>query len=72
MGKTVNMEEMHIIHPINELTYFFSEQQIEAQLLALSTSLGIAALLGICFTKMLAICFTIHGGFRGDLSFPYF
>lgn len=53
-------------------TLFFSEQQIETQLLAQSTSLGIVTLLGICFAKMLAICFTIHGGFRGGFIFPLF
>lgn len=53
-------------------TLFFSEQQIETQLLAKSASLGIVTLLGICFAKMLAICFTIHGGFRGGFIFPLF
>ena len=53
-------------------TLFFSEQQIETQLLAQSASLGIATLLGICLTKMIAICFTIHGGFRGGFIFPLF
>ncbi|NEQ55389.1 MAG: chloride channel protein, partial [Leptolyngbya sp. SIO3F4] len=53
-------------------TLFFSEQQIETQLLAQSASLGIVTLLGICLTKMLAICFTIHGGFRGGFIFPLF
>ena len=53
-------------------TLFFSEQQIETQLLAQSASLGVLTLLGICFAKMLAICFTIHGGFRGGFIFPLF
>lgn len=53
-------------------TLFFSEQQIETQLLAQSASLGIVTLLGICLTKMIAICFTIHGGFRGGFIFPLF
>ena len=53
-------------------TLFFSEQQIETQLLAQSASLGIVTLLGICLTKMVAICFTIHGGFRGGFIFPLF
>ncbi|NEQ67256.1 MAG: chloride channel protein [Symploca sp. SIO1B1] len=53
-------------------TLFFSEQQIETQLLAQSTSFGLVTLLGICFAKMLAICFTIHGGFRGGFIFPLF
>lgn len=53
-------------------TLFFSEQQIETQLLAQSASLGIVTLLGICLMKMVAICFTIHGGFRGGFIFPLF
>ena len=53
-------------------TLFFSEQQIETQLLAKSASLGVITLLGLCFAKMLAICFTIHGGFRGGFIFPLF
>ncbi|ESA36381.1 cl- channel voltage-gated family protein [Leptolyngbya sp. Heron Island J] len=53
-------------------TLFFSEQQIETQLLAQSASLGVMTLLGICLTKMIAICFTIHGGFRGGFIFPLF
>ncbi|MGB2923868.1 MAG: chloride channel protein [Limnothrix sp.] len=53
-------------------TLFFSEQQIESQLLAQSASLGIVTLLGICLAKMVAICLTIHGGFRGGFIFPLF
>lgn len=53
-------------------TLFFSEQQIETELLAQSASIGVLALLGICLTKMVAICFTIHGGFRGGFIFPLF
>ncbi|MEL6159959.1 MAG: chloride channel protein [Cyanobacteria bacterium J06554_11] len=53
-------------------TLFFSEQQIETQLLANSATFGIVTLLGICLAKMLAICFTIHGGFRGGFIFPLF
>ncbi|MBP0018299.1 MAG: chloride channel protein [Cyanobacteria bacterium SBLK] len=53
-------------------TLFFSERQIETQLLAQSASLGTITLLGICLAKMLAICFTIHGGFRGGFIFPLF
>ncbi|MEM9136367.1 MAG: chloride channel protein [Cyanobacteria bacterium P01_F01_bin.42] len=53
-------------------TLFFSEQQIETQLLAQSASYGIVALIGICLAKMLAICLTIHGGFRGGFIFPLF
>ncbi|MEL6224260.1 MAG: chloride channel protein, partial [Cyanobacteria bacterium J06627_8] len=53
-------------------TLFFSEQQIETELLSQAASFGVMTLLGICFTKMLAICFTIHGGFRGGFIFPLF
>ncbi|MEO1620321.1 MAG: chloride channel protein [Cyanobacteria bacterium J06632_3] len=53
-------------------TLFFSEQQIESELLANATSLGVMTLLGICLAKMLAICCTIHGGFRGGFIFPLF
>ena len=53
-------------------TLFFSEQQIETQLLAKSASYSVTVLLCICLAKMLAICFTIHGGFRGGFIFPLF
>jgi H+/Cl- antiporter ClcA len=53
-------------------TLFFSEQQIETELLAQSATFGAITLLAICFAKMLAICFTIHGGFRGGFIFPLF
>ncbi|NJN72237.1 MAG: chloride channel protein [Limnothrix sp. RL_2_0] len=53
-------------------TLFFSEQQIESELLAQSASFGLVTLLGICLAKMFAICFTIHGGFRGGFIFPLF
>lgn len=53
-------------------TLFFSEQQIETELLAQSMSFGVITLLGICLSKMLAICLTIHGGFRGGFIFPLF
>ncbi|NEQ96089.1 MAG: chloride channel protein [Cyanothece sp. SIO2G6] len=53
-------------------TLFFSEQQIESRLLAESASLTVMTLLGICFAKMVAICLTIHGGFRGGFIFPLF
>ncbi|MEL7409653.1 MAG: chloride channel protein, partial [Cyanobacteria bacterium J06558_2] len=35
-------------------------------------ALGITTLLCITVAKMLAICFTIHGGFRGGFIFPLF
>ncbi|MEO0768987.1 MAG: chloride channel protein [Cyanobacteria bacterium J06649_4] len=53
-------------------TLFFSETQIETELLAQSASFGMMTLLGICLAKMVAICFTIHGGFRGGFIFPLF
>lgn len=53
-------------------TLFFSEQQIESQLLAQSATFGVVTLLGICLAKMVAICCTIHGGFRGGFIFPLF
>lgn len=53
-------------------TLFFSEQQIETRLLAESASFTVIMLLGICLAKMLAICLTIHGGFRGGFIFPLF
>ncbi len=53
-------------------TLFFSEEQIETQLLAKSASYGVTMLLCLCLAKMLAICFTIHGGFRGGFIFPLF
>ena len=53
-------------------TLFFSEQQIETRLLAQSASYGMVMLLGICLAKMVAICCTIHGGFRGGFIIPLF
>ncbi|MGK7889580.1 MAG: chloride channel protein [Leptolyngbyaceae cyanobacterium] len=53
-------------------TLFFSEQQIETQLIEPAASLTVLMLLGICLAKMVAIAFTIHGGFRGGFIFPLF
>lgn len=53
-------------------TLFFSEQQIETQLIEPAATLSIVMLLGICLAKMIAISFTIHGGFRGGFIFPLF
>ena len=53
-------------------TLFFSEQQIETQLIESASTLGIVTLLGIMIAKMFAISFTIHGGFRGGFIFPLF
>lgn len=53
-------------------TLFFGEQQIETQLIEPVTTLTVVTLLGICLAKMIAISFTIHGGFRGGFIFPLF
>ena len=53
-------------------TLFFSEQQIETQLIEPAMSFSVVMLLGICLAKMIAISFTIHGGFRGGFIFPLF
>ena len=53
-------------------TLFFSEQQIETQLIEAASTLGLVTLLGITLAKMFAISFTIHGGFRGGFIFPLF
>lgn len=53
-------------------TLFFSEQQIETQLIEPAATFTIVTLLGICLAKMVAIAFTIHGGFRGGFIFPLF
>ena len=53
-------------------TLFFSEQEIETQLIEPAATFTIVMLLGICLAKMVAIAFTIHGGFRGGFIFPLF
>lgn len=53
-------------------TLFFSEQQIETQLIQPAATFSLITLLGICLAKMIAISFTIHGGFRGGFIFPLF
>ena len=53
-------------------TLFFSEEQIETQLIEPAMSFTVVVLLGICLAKMVAISFTIHGGFRGGFIFPLF
>ncbi len=60
---------MAVLYP---QTLFFSEQQIETQLIEAASTLGIVTLLGITLAKMFAISFTIHGGFRGGFIFPLF
>ena len=53
-------------------TLFFSEQQIQTEVIEAGVSLGVVTLLGIALAKMFAISFTIHGGFRGGFIFPLF
>ncbi len=52
-------------------TLFFGERQIE-DTIATAASLGVAMLLGIALAKLLAICMTLHCGFRGGFIFPLF
>lgn len=53
-------------------TLFFSEQQIQTEVIEAGAALGIITLLCITLAKMFAISFTIHGGFRGGFIFPLF
>ena len=53
-------------------TLFFSEQQIQTEVIEAGAALGIVTLLWITLAKMFAISFTIHGGFRGGFIFPLF
>lgn len=53
-------------------TLFFSEQQIQSEVIEAGANLGIAVLLAIALAKILAISLTIHGGFRGGFIFPLF
>ncbi len=52
-------------------TLFFGERQIE-ETIATGASLGVTMLLGIALAKLLAICLTLHCGFRGGFIFPLF
>ena len=52
-------------------TLFFGERQIE-DTIATGASLGVVMLLGIALAKLLAICMTLHCGFRGGFIFPLF
>ncbi|MGB3532970.1 MAG: chloride channel protein [Microcoleaceae cyanobacterium] len=65
----VGIGSLAILYP---QTLFFSEQQIETQLIEAASTLGLVTLLGITLAKMFAISFTIHGGFRGGFIFPLF
>ena len=53
-------------------TLFFSEQQIQTEVIENGVALGVTTLLCITLAKMFAISFTIHGGFRGGFIFPLF
>ncbi|ELS01400.1 chloride channel protein EriC [Xenococcus sp. PCC 7305] len=53
-------------------TLFFSEQQIQTEVIEAGAALGVVTLLCITLAKMFAISFTIHGGFRGGFIFPLF
>jgi H+/Cl- antiporter ClcA len=52
-------------------TLFFGEKEIQ-EIIQTGSALGLPMLLVIGFTKMLAIGFTLHSGFRGGFIFPLF
>jgi H+/Cl- antiporter ClcA len=52
-------------------TLFFGEHQIE-ETIATGARLGVTMLLSIALAKLLAICMTLHCGFRGGFIFPLF
>ncbi|MBD2103877.1 chloride channel protein [Leptolyngbya sp. FACHB-261] len=52
-------------------TLFFGEQQIQT-IIDTGSTWGISLLLLTAFAKILAICFTLHCGFRGGFIFPLF
>ncbi|NMF66714.1 chloride channel protein [Brasilonema octagenarum UFV-E1] len=52
-------------------TLFFGEKEIET-IVETGSQLGMTMLLMIAFAKMLAICCTLHSGFRGGFIFPLF
>ena len=52
-------------------TLFFGEQEIHT-IIETGESLGTAMLLWIACAKMLAVCCTLHSGFRGGFIFPLF
>ena len=52
-------------------TLFFGEKEIQT-IVETGATLGLAMLLVIGFTKMLAISVTLHSGFRGGFIFPLF
>ncbi|MBW4469975.1 MAG: chloride channel protein [Stenomitos rutilans HA7619-LM2] len=52
-------------------TLFFGEKEIQT-IVETGATLGLTMLLIVGFTKMLAIGFTLHSGFRGGFIFPLF
>jgi H+/Cl- antiporter ClcA len=52
-------------------TLFFGEKEIQT-IVETGATLGLTMLLIVGFTKMLAISFTLHSGFRGGFIFPLF
>lgn len=52
-------------------TLFFGEKEIET-IVETGSTFGVAMLLAIAFAKMLAVCCTLHSGFRGGFIFPLF
>jgi H+/Cl- antiporter ClcA len=52
-------------------TLFFGEKEI-ATIVETGSTFGVTMLLAIAFAKMLAVCCTLHSGFRGGFIFPLF
>jgi len=52
-------------------TLFFGEKEIKT-ILETGSTLGVTMLLMIAGAKMLAVCCTLHSGFRGGFIFPLF
>ncbi|HEY9635925.1 MAG TPA: chloride channel protein [Coleofasciculaceae cyanobacterium] len=52
-------------------TLFFGEKEI-ATIVETGSTFGMTMLLAIAFAKMLAVCCTLHSGFRGGFIFPLF
>ncbi len=52
-------------------TLFFGEKEIKT-IVETGSTFGVAMLLAIAFAKMLAVCCTLHSGFRGGFIFPLF
>ncbi len=52
-------------------TLFFGEKEIQT-VVETGSTFGMTMLLAIAFAKMLAVCCTLHSGFRGGFIFPLF